>query len=301
MGPGGGWVTADIDRFEKDSRGYAVAHTEWVVAGTESLTVPFVLGADGYNSRVRRALNINFEQAAPAQYCAVFEFDTDAQLNQETRIVLGDRTTDVLWPLPDNKCRWSFHLPDYSDPAAEQLQERLMSAGFGYFPVDRPKDRATSSAFPHLPVLEEASLRQLLAERAPWFSGSIGNIHWRTMVRFERRLASTFGQQRQWLAGDAAHLTGPIGMQSMNLGFFEAYDYAATVKRVLSGASLNELEAYGERWHGEWKRLQGLTGGLRPTTGADPWLAGHAGQLLTCLPAHGTGLTALATTLGMKV
>lgn len=301
LSAGDGWVTANLDRFEKDSRGYAVAHTEWAVAGTESLSVPFVLGADGYNSRVRRSLNIEFEQAAPAQYCAVFEFDTDADLQNEVRIVLGERTTDVLWPLPGNKCRWSFHLPDYSDPEAEQLQDRLRSAGFGYFPMDRPKDRAAGSAFPTVPVLEESSLRQLLAERAPWFSASISAIHWRTMVRFERRLARAFGQRRQWLAGDAAHLTGPIGMQSMNLGLFEAYDYASTVKRVLSGASLNEFEAYGERWRDEWKRLQGMTGGLQPTADADPWLASHAGKLLPCLPSHGAGLTALAATLGMKV
>jgi hypothetical protein len=36
------------------------------------------------------------------------------------------------------------------------------------------------------------------------------------------------------LAGDAAHQTGPIRMQSMNMGFREGADLAAKLTRILS-------------------------------------------------------------------
>jgi hypothetical protein len=47
--------------------------------------------------------------------------------------------------------------------------------------------------------------------------------------------------------------------------------------------------------------LQGLDGGLRPRSGADAWLAQHAGRLLSCLPAHGAELAAMADQLGLEL
>ena len=73
----------------------------------------------------------------------------------------------------------------------------------------------------------------MIAERATWFRGRIDQINWRIMVRFERRLAKSFGQNRVWLAGDAGHLTGPAGMHSMNVGLREALDLAAILDGVL--------------------------------------------------------------------
>jgi len=47
--PGPDCVRAGIDRYEKESRGYVVAHTEWVVAGSATSEVQYVVGADGYS------------------------------------------------------------------------------------------------------------------------------------------------------------------------------------------------------------------------------------------------------------
>jgi NADPH-dependent dioxygenase len=295
-------VAASIKKFEKDSRGYIVAHTEWVVAKTIDLEVPYVVGADGYNSIVRRTLNIGFPEVAPAQYYAVFEFKTDADLQNEMRLVLGDTTTDVLWPLPGGHCRWSFQLPDYHDPEAERLKDHLLTAGFGYFPTERVKDRAPSTSWGHLPVLEEEHLYALIAERAPWFTGKIEGVTWRTVMRFERRLAPSYGQGRMWLAGDAAHLTGPAGIQSMNVGFFEANDLAEAIPNILRNAgSLDQLSAYNNRWTSAWRQLHGLDGGFQPQPGCDPWVRDHAAQLVSCLPAHGPELTALAQQLKLQI
>jgi 2-polyprenyl-6-methoxyphenol hydroxylase-like FAD-dependent oxidoreductase len=298
--PGSDCVLAGIDRYEKESRGYIVAHTEWVVAGSSTTEVQYVIGADGYSSRVRRALGYDFPEVGPAQYFAVFEFSTDADLKHEMSIVFGDRTADVLWPLPGGDCRWSFLLPGHSDPSVEGIKNVLESSGFGHFPTERVKDRAPRSEGAHDEILSDENLRLLIAGRAPWFQGKIDSVKWRGVVRFERRMVSGFGQGRLWLAGDSAHLTGPVGVQSMNAGLAEARDLASVLASVLrDGAAPAMLNAYTQRSLGIWKQLHGQAGRLQPGPASDPWVATHAGELLSCLPATGSRLNAMAAQLGL--
>ncbi|MBN9663957.1 MAG: FAD-dependent monooxygenase [Acidobacteria bacterium] len=299
--PGADHVTATIDRLERESRGYVVAHNEWVVGRRWDIQAPFVIGADGYNSRVRRTLNIEYPEVAPAQYYAVFEFETDARLGDEARVVFGPGTSDVLWPLPGGLCRWSFQLTDYHDTVAEEMKDRLLRSGFGYFPTERPKDRNEGVPNKYPAVLDQHHLTDLIAARAPWFQSSIERIHWRTVVRFERRLAASFGQNRMWLAGDAAHLAAPVAIQSMNIGFFEAHDLATAVAGIIHGSgTLADLDACGERWHAEWRRLHGLEAHLEPTPDTDPWIAGHIPDLPSCLPGFGAETARLAAQLRLN-
>jgi 2-polyprenyl-6-methoxyphenol hydroxylase-like FAD-dependent oxidoreductase len=300
MEPGPDCVRAGIDRYEKESRGYIVAHTEWVVAGSSTAEVKYVVGADGYSSRVRRALGYDFPEVGPAEYFAVFEFSTNADLKHEMSIVFGDLTADVLWPLPGGDCRWSFLLPGYSDPSVEGIKNVLESSGFGHFPTERIKDRVLSSEGAHDEILSDGNLRRLIAERAPWFQANIETVKWRSVVRFERRLASGFGQGRLWLAGDSAHLTGPVGVQSMNAGLAEARDLALVLAGVLrDGAAPAMLDAYNQRSLDIWNQLHGQMGMLQPGPTADPWVARHASELLCCLPATGPRLNAMAAQLGL--
>lgn len=290
-----------VQKFEKESRGYIVAHTEWVVAKTWDLEPKFVVGADGYNSRVRRTLDAEFPEVAPAQYFAVFEFKTDADLQHTVRVALDGGTMNVLWPLPGGAARWSFELPDYS-PAAADPVEALRKAGFGDFPSERQKDRVLLSHGADLPVLDEEHLRQYLRERAPWFTGSIEKLTWRIVVRFEHRLAKRFGAGRLWLAGDAAHLTGPAGVHSMNLGFWEGGDLAARLESVLrGGAGADTLPSYDGRWQEVWKQLHGLERTPAPGPQTDGWVAQHASQILASLPAWGAAYEDMASRLGLTL
>ena len=288
-------TAATIQRYEQESRGYVVAHTEWVVADSEEKQFPLVFGADGYKSKVRRATRIEFPEVGPAQYFAVFEFKSNFDLGHEMSVVLTNGTASVLWPLPNGYCRWSFQMPDYSDPDIERMKDFYAASGMSPFPSKRPKDRRMSQETAYPEVLDAAHLRVFIAERAPWFVGSVDDLTWRTVVRFERRLASSFGQGRMWLAGDAAHLTGPVGIQSMNVGLHEARDLALRMSEVLKGDAPPEaLDSYSSRWLAEWRTLHGIDGGLKPNPGADPWVKEHAAALLSCLPAHGVELGKLA-------
>lgn len=278
-------VDITVDQLEKESMGYPIARTEWVVARNKEYQVPFAIGADGYHSNVRQAAGINFPQIGEPQQFAVFEFETDADFHGEMRIVMNEYGTNVLWPLDDGYCRWTFELEDFEVP-----------------PVSRSKDRFIvqlgDAAFP---VLAAAELEPLLKARAPWFKGSIEEIHWRICVRFERRLASAFGKGRLWLAGDSGHMTGPVGVQSMNVGFREAYDLAGRIAAILRHEKqLGDLEAYSIERITEWRQLLGLDAALSPGFDTDPWIAERAPNLLACLPASGKDLEHLARQLKLS-
>jgi len=278
-------VRVRLDRLVKESVGYSVAHTEWVVAGSKHLEVPFVVGADGHRSLVRRALGIDFPEVGEPQHFGLYEFKTDADLEGELRVVFNETDTDVLWPLPDGWCRWSFELPGSEIPEEAREKSRL----------------AVTIGTDRYPVLEPGRLGELLAARAPWFEGSIDEIRWRMAVRFERRLATAFGRGRVWLAGDAAHLHHPAGNQSMNVGLREGCELAAILAGVLRrGEPLDRLERFDAERAVEWRRLFQLGGGLTPAASADPWLAGHASRLLSSIPVSGSDLDALVERLGFE-
>ncbi len=273
-----GRVVATIDKMVKESVGYAIVRSEWMVAKSYDLDVPFVIGADGHHSFVRRSQGIDFPDLGGTLHFAVFEFVSDADLGHEMRIMMGDRTTDVLWPLPDGHCRWSFQLLDSTAPETTRTKDRL--------PAEIGSAR--------FPLLDEDYLRSMIAQRATWFRGRIDQINWRIMVRFERRLAGSFGKDRVWLAGDAGHLTGPAGMQSMNVGLREAMDLAEILAGVLrEGASTDKLQDYNRQRIAEWRGLLGLGDGLMPLDQADPWIRQCSDRLLPCIPASGADLAAL--------
>ena len=49
-----GDAVATVDKLVKESVGYAVARTEWMVAKSADVEVPFVIAADGHQSLARR-------------------------------------------------------------------------------------------------------------------------------------------------------------------------------------------------------------------------------------------------------
>jgi 2-polyprenyl-6-methoxyphenol hydroxylase-like FAD-dependent oxidoreductase len=104
-----------------------------------------------------------------------------------------------------------------------------------------------------------------------------------------------------WLAGDAGHITGPAGMQSMNVGLREADELTGILAAVLRDrAPVEKLQEYSQKRLEEWQFLLGIEGGLAPKPGADPWIGQNAGRLLPCIPASGDDLAALAAQVGLE-
>jgi pentachlorophenol monooxygenase len=277
-------VVARVHRLEKESAGYAVAHTEWVIDKELTLRARFVIGADGHRSLVRRALGTPFEEVARSQVFAVVE--CRGRSGDEMRLVLDEATLSALWPLPDGRARWSFELDAPEVSSEDRFKSRLTT-------------RIGERHFPHL---DEARVRALVWERAPWFEAELGELGWSAEVRFERRLAASFGRGRVWLAGDAAHLTGPVGMQSMNAGLDEASDLVSRLLGVVRGGKgLATLESYGADRRSAWQFLLGRRGSLQAGERTPPFVAKNTARLLPCLPATGEDLVGLAGQLGLAV
>lgn len=274
-----------IDQLVKETVGYAVAHTEWTIGKTTRLDVPFVIGADGHRSTVRRRMDIDFDPAGQTQHFAVFECKTNADLAHEMKVVFSGDATNVFWPMHDGRCRWSFQLLDYSAPEETRTKDRLsVQLGAGQFPV-----------------LSEESFERFLNERAPWFDATIEEVLWRIVVRFEHRLAGRFGKDRVWLVGDAGHVTGPVGMQSMNVGLSEAYQLAGTIAGILKeGKSPDRLDEYAQGRIEQWNRLLGLKETFQADDSASSWVREHGSQLIPCLPASGPDLQNLVAQLSMQ-
>jgi 2-polyprenyl-6-methoxyphenol hydroxylase-like FAD-dependent oxidoreductase len=120
-------------------------------------------------------------------------------------------------------------------------------------------------------------------------------------VRFDRRLAARFGRDRCWLAGDAAHLTGPVGGQSLNMGLRESHDLVGKMIGILrDGAPLDSLEDYSEQCVNQWRRLLGIDGGLVSNDQAQDWAVQHSRKILPCIPATGDDLAILAAQIGLQ-
>lgn len=280
-------LSATIDRLGKESLGYTVSTTGWVVESTRTTRAAYAIGTDGHNSIVRRALGIDFPSLGAAQFFGVFEFAAEARAFPEVRVVFDGDKTSVLWPLEDGRFRWSFELPD----------------DWEFVPTTRKKSRlSVQIGDDTFPYLDETRLAELIAARAPWFDAPLGDVRWSVGVRFERRLADRFGHDHAWLAGDAAHLASPVGVQSMNVGLSEGHDLARRLVDILRhGRDPELLAAYGTERIAEWHRLLGVGHRATARAGASDWVRGHAERIPSVIPASGVHLEELLAGLGLEL
>lgn len=275
--PDGHGAFALIETLGVSAKGYIIPEMQWSVERSSEVTARYVIGADGPNSFVAHSLGAGIERQGDPEFYAVFEFQSNWECGDESRVVLDKNTTSVLWPLPGKKFRWSFQL----------LEEHMRE-----FPSKERSSLVVGS--PDLDRANREFVQKLVRQRAPWFKGDIQELGWSTDVEFDHRVARRFGMGHSWLAGDAAHQTGPAGMQSMNVGLQEAEELAAALSGILrSQAPASALENYHEKGLARWQRLLGAQGAPSPRPKTDRWVAEHSTRILRCLPASGEDLARL--------
>jgi len=282
----GDTVLATVEELEGTSLGYIVPHWESVVKKRFPFRAQFLIGADGHNSIVRQRLGMAYESLGGPQSFVACEFTSDTAGPDEVRVVLDETTTNVLWPLPENKFRWTFQMVH-----TEQL-------------ADFPEKERRAVRFGEM-LLNENIRRNLLRlshTRAPWFSADIHEILWCKQVAFESSLARQVGGQRCWLAGDSVHQTGPVGVQSLNAGLSEGHALARCVEQILkTGGPPELLSNYGDHCRSEWLRLLGANATVQPKNGTNAWLRPRARRILPCLPALGSSLDVLLDQVGLEL
>ncbi len=279
-------VTASVEKLGGTGTGYIVPHWETVVLKRFPFQAQFIIGADGHNSLVRRCLGIEYESVAKPESFAAIEFESDPEPMDELRIVLDDATTNVLWPLPGNRLRWTFQLLHCNE--LDEFPQKARSAiRVGGANVDEDLRRWT---------------QEVSRERAPWFCRSIKDIAWCTQVTFERRLARQFGRGRCWLVGDAAHQTSPAAAQSLNVGLLEADSLATSLRLILrEAAKIDLLTAYDRECRRRWHQLLGLDGGLSSCYDTDAWVRSRIARILPAVPALDGDLSNLVSQLGLNL
>ncbi len=281
-----GMVSANVEELSATGTGYIVPHWEAVVKRGFPLRAQFLVGADGHDSLVRRRLGIEHTRVAGPEFYAAFEFEPEQKIEDEVQVVLDQSTINVLWPLPHNKCRWTFQVLK-AEMTAEFPEKERREARLAQHSMDERIQRY---------------VEKVARQRAPWFTAGIKEITWCTEVVFEHRVAQQFGRDRCWLAGDAAHQTGPVGVHSMNVGMAEAVTLAGALRRILrEKAPLSILGDCEREWQAEWRRLLGLTGGPKPRKETTQWVRERCSRLLSCLPASGDDLTRLAGQLRLDL
>jgi 2-polyprenyl-6-methoxyphenol hydroxylase-like FAD-dependent oxidoreductase len=257
---------SEVTRLDQVASGYPVARMEWAAVDKLRARSQFVVAADGYHSLLRERLGLSYEQHGPVETFSVYEFDAGRDPGDEMRLVFDGESYNAFWPMVGGRCRWSFQIGRPSEH--ESTRERL---------------------------------NDLIKARASWFPPVSGEIHWASTVQFDRRLASAMGRDRVWLAGDSAHLSSPLGVQSMNTGLVDAHELSAALVAILrENAGPERLERYAEERLRELGPLFGDRPGMSVASGAPDWARGVADRMLRAVPATAGDLSRLLAQTGLE-
>jgi 3-(3-hydroxy-phenyl)propionate hydroxylase len=168
--------------------------------GTETLTGRWLLGADGANSAVRRAVGIELEGFTwPERFLVLSTpFDFASVL---------ERLSPVSY---------------YADPDEWCFCLRVPGLWRVMFPVKPETEDDTLAS----PELAQKLLQGFHPRSAPY------EVRHRTLYRVHQRIAPDFRAGRVLLAGDAAHLNNPLGGMGLNSGIHDAFNLADTLMAV---------------------------------------------------------------------
>jgi 2-polyprenyl-6-methoxyphenol hydroxylase-like FAD-dependent oxidoreductase len=169
---------AEVASLDHVAMGYPIARTESVVVRTETIRPAFVIGADGYDSAVRRMVGIDMELEGAGQIFSVYEIEAAGELPAEMRVILDPDLTSVYWPLEDGRCRWGFQITDASGHESSMARLEQLE------PRERPGGRGGR---------RRSSGRRSACSRAAWPKASAGEACGSPATRrtWRRRSAST--------------------------------------------------------------------------------------------------------------
>jgi 2-polyprenyl-6-methoxyphenol hydroxylase-like FAD-dependent oxidoreductase len=180
--------------------------------GLELISVPYLVGADGGSSFVRKSLGVGF----PGELLAVRAVVADLVIEG-----LG-RNAWHTWNAQDRPRMISLC------PLAGTEMFQLQAA----VPLDGEAD------------VSETGLAAMIASRTGRDDIRLRQVHWCSMFQPSARLADRYRVGSVFLAGDAAHVHPPTGGQGLNTSIQDAYNLGWKLTAVLNGAPRELLNSY---------------------------------------------------------
>lgn len=178
---------------------------------TEEISTNWLIGCDGARSKVRKALNIDFEGSTYEEDFMLADVGIDWNVkHDEMHIWLHEDGAFAAVPLPKQH-QWRL-IANFADQAVEEMPE------------------ATVELF-----------QQLMRKRKGDTTTTIGNPLWLSNFKIHRRLVSQYRKGHVFLVGDAAHIHSPVGGQGMNTGIQDAYNLAWKIALVVNNESPTSL------------------------------------------------------------
>jgi 3-(3-hydroxy-phenyl)propionate hydroxylase len=183
--------------------------------GSETLTGPFVVGADGIGSVVRKAMAVDFDGITiPELFLTI------------------STTYDFRQAMPD-----LANIAYLSDPDEWYVLIRTARVWRALFPVEADLSDAD--------VTSPERAERLLQGAVP--RSERYEISHRTAYRVHERVASTYVKGRLLIAGDAAHVNNPLGGMGLNGGIHDAFNLCRTLTEVIRGAPFEALGRYSRQ------------------------------------------------------
>ena len=194
----------EVRRVTQSNAAARVDFTDRVTGERESVRASHVLGCDGANSVVRKAIGAKMEDLGFEQRWLVVDIDTSAPLNQWEGVhqLCDTRRAGTYMRVGEVRYRWEFRLlpgETAADFAAMDTLHPLIRAWTGDIPVE------------DLRVIRVAD------------------------YTFRAQVANKWHDRCLFLLGDAAHLSPPFIGQGMGAGLRDAMNLAWKLAGVLSG------------------------------------------------------------------
>jgi len=184
--------------FEQHAEGVTV-QLQPVDGPAVTVQADYLIGCDGARSSVRQQLGIALAGSSLHERWLIIDLANSPAPSPET-IVFCDATRPcIALPGPHRTRRYEFKLL----PGESEAQ-----------------------------MLSDESVSRLLGSHGAAPGSAIVR---KTVYHFHARIAERWGQERVWLAGDAAHLMPPFAGQGMNSGIRDASNLAWKLAEIVRG------------------------------------------------------------------
>jgi 3-(3-hydroxy-phenyl)propionate hydroxylase len=184
--------------------------------GQEKFEAPWLVGADGGRSTVRKCIGLEFEGFTwPERFVVVSTTDDYARHGYTLNAYVSDPEEWVA----------VFKMPDDGPPGMWRV----------IFPVPEDEDDAVTLS------------EELVERRMQRFVARSGRypVKYKSIYKVHQRVANDFRVGRVLLAGDAAHLNNPMGAFGLNGGIHDAFNLTDKLGRICRGeGDPNLLDLY---------------------------------------------------------